>query len=215
MQKFFIGLSIFLALLGVWIGAPRIVLGGWALSDTEDQSLSESKLGRMRATIAARIGIIQGDLWSNDTQIAVYRAISNARSQAHHESASRVLEACNQTLSASPVSSRIWAICSPYCDAGAQIGCAAKFLEMSYFTGPYAPGSIAVRLPIALSLDLNRNPDIKRFVVEDVRFILTTENHLEGVLLSAYRKAGAEDRALVKNEVLEVAPSFLTALNRL
>ncbi len=163
MQKFFIGLSIFLALLGVWIGAPRIVLGGWALSDTEDQSLSESKTrSECGQRLQPELASFKGDLWSNDTQIAVYRAISNARSQAHHESASRVLEACNQTLSASPVSSRIWAICSPYCDAGAQIGCAAKFLEMSYFTGPYAPGSIAVRLPIALSLDLNRNPDIKR-----------------------------------------------------
>ncbi len=210
-------LSLLLACLGVWILLPEILLGGASISVDKAAQLSRSQTGALRAVTASRIGLIRGDLWADTADIfdKKMRASADGTDNASSGSAREHLSnACQNALSLAPISSRLWALCAPYCSDRKTSDCVTRYIQMAYFTGPYRRESIPDRLRTAMTIDFGRNPETKMLVAEDIRFILGEEPGLKPDLISSYNNALAINQPTILTQIKEIDPSFAAILRK-
>jgi hypothetical protein len=208
-------LSLLLAFLGVWILLPAILLGGTSMSADKAAQLSRSQTGALRAVTASRIGLIRGDLWADAADIfdSVLGASADGTDNATSRSAKEHLSnACRNALSLAPISSRLWALCAPYCSDRETSDCVTRYIQMAYFTGPYRLESIPDRLRTAMTIDFARSPDTRMLVDEDIRFILGQEPYLKPALISSYSNALAINKPTILTQIKEIDPSFAATL---
>ncbi len=194
MRKSLSAFSSFLALLGLWLLVPQLLPAG--------------------GEGAAQIAMVRADLWADNVYAIDHRANIAAISRQGELSgdAKSISRACKNALGLAPIASRLWAVCAPYCPAATSSECASHFLEMSYFTGPYAADAISKRLRVASTLDFDSNPEIRRFVAEDIRLILRQNPALKPELAAAFREAAPNNKKFLLDEFNENDPTFASTL---
>jgi hypothetical protein len=204
-------LSIILALLGVWMSVPGLLIGSGRTSPEDAGRLAQSRLGPTRAVAAARIALIRGDLWATAVEIlrkTVRTSAGRAESEVSESAKERLSSACRHALSLAPVSPRLWAICAPYCGDRGASNCVSRYIEMSYFTGPYSLESMPDRLRTAMSIDFGLASDLKMLVAADINFILRREPALKPDLVASYSSALSGNKAAIFAQIREVDPAF-------
>lgn len=207
--------SVLLAALGIWVLLPAVLIGNVPISANKAAQLSQSEFGRFRALAAARLALIRGDLWAAAAEVLNDSARvsgTGAANQMSEDDRQNLSSACRYALRLAPISSHLWTVCAAYCGNGTSDACVSKYIQMSYFTGPYTVASIPDRLRAAMRIDFNQDPDLKMLVDEDVRFILRQEAALRPDLASSYRDALAANKPAILSEIKETDPAFAATL---
>jgi hypothetical protein len=169
---------------------------------------------RPKAALAARLGLVRGDLWAElFFSFADSIVGRSGRDFGAITTLNEAVPAAQRALAYAPYRSEVWLLLADLTDKyelpNPKSGAA---LTMSYYTAPYNLTLTPLRLSVATRGDALRDADLQQFVERDLRMILAGKPELRPAIIAAYATASAEGRRLVESVVQEADPSFLASL---
>ena len=212
-RKILLVFAVFLAIGGAWTliselaRAPRI---GFPI----DQNYQAAADQRWKAALAARVGMVRGDLWAElFFSFANSILIRGGPDFGAIETLNEALPAARRALVYAPFRSEVWLLLAEMAkDYELQMPSAATALTMSYYTAPYNQALTALRLSLATRGTAVRDAALRQLVEQDLQIILTSKPNLRPAVLAAYATASAEGKHVIESVVEETDPSFLTRL---
>ena len=212
-RKVLVAFAITLAIAGTWTliselaRAPRV---GFPI----DQNYQAAADQRWKAALAARVGMVRGDLWAElFFSFANSILIRGGPDFGAIESLNGALPAARRALVYAPFRSEVWLLLAEMAkDYQLQMPSAATALTMSYYTAPYNQALTPLRLSMATRGNAVRDAALRQLVEQDLQIILTGKPNLRPAVLAAYATASAEGKHVIESVVYETDPSFLTRL---
>jgi hypothetical protein len=207
--------AVALAIAGTWTfiselaRAPRI---GFPV----DQNYQAAADQRWRAALAARVGMVRGDLWA-ELFFSFANAILIRRGPdfAAVETLNEALPAARRALVYTPFRSEVWLLLAEMAeDYELQTPSAATALTMSYYTAPYNQALTPRRLSVATRGTAVQDAELRQLVEQDLQTVLASKTNLRPAVLAAYATASAEGKQLIENVVQETDPAFLRRLQK-
>ncbi len=201
--------------LAVWILAAE-VLRPTGIEFTTDAQLAVSNYGRRDAAIlAARIGLVRGDLWSKaafaygDILLNEGKGTSNVK-VAPFQQTQAVTE---QAIAYAPHDSRLWLLLAAnYFRFDWLNERAAASLKMAYYTGSNTLAVVPERLLLAIQSHAIGDEEFQDLVRHDIRIAVTHKSELMSALVAAYKNAPQSGRQFFEKAVGEIDPSVITSI---
>lgn len=213
-----------LALLFAFVLACQ---AGWILSaefarlpaiafPPDPESAAEAAANRNTAHLAAKLGIIRGDLWAEYaltySNVLQHDAKSSAAAEGSIEQARAVAE---RALALAPYDARIWLILASIDSRFDWLnGKASAALRNSYYTGANETDLIPARLFLSLSLPAISDGDIQQLVHHDLRTIVTRKPEMKSVIADAFQYALPEGKQFINDALKELDPGLLSSLRQ-
>jgi hypothetical protein len=179
-----------LACQAFWILAAEFSRPPAIAFSTDPETVADATVNRSAAHLAARFGIIRGDLWAEDalTYSDVLRQDERnstvAKDSIAIEQARKVAE---RTLAFAPHDARIWLVLASIDSRFDWLnGKASAALRNSYYTGANEIALIPVRLVLSLSLPVISDSDFQQLVRHDLRTIVTRKPEMKSAIVKAY-----------------------------
>ncbi len=199
-----------------WILAAEFSRAPAVAFPTDPDPAADAAANRSAAHLAARFGIVRGDLWAEDalTYSDVLRHddknSSVAKDPAAIEQGRRVAE---RTLALAPYDARIWLMLASIDSRFDWLnGKASAALRNSYYTGANETALIPVRLFLSLSLPAITDSDFQQLVRHDLRTIITRKPEMKSAIVSAYQYALPEGQQFIKDALNDLDPNLLSTL---
>lgn len=180
------------------------------------QEASTTGASRDQIAKAAAIARFRGDLWAESgfslvAQLPTSPGESPDRGNRPYPA---LLSAFTNALRYSPHRGDVWltlaAIATRYKLAGYDAG---ALLKMSYYTAPNELALIPERLRVALSDDSVLNdPELREMIKRDIGLVISRKPALRPVLLSAYRSASPDGKAILESQISRVDPGLLKTI---
>ena len=212
-RKVLIAFAVTLAIAGTWTliselaRAPRI---GFPI----DQNYQAAADQRWRAALAARVGMVRGDLWAE-----LFFSFANSiliRGDPNFgaiETLNEALPAARRALVYAPFRSEVWLLLAGMAkDYELQTPSAATALTMSYYTEPFNQALTPLRLSLATRGNAVRDAALRQLVEQDLQIIFASRPNLRPAVIAAYATASAEGKHVIESVVEETDSSFLTRL---
>ena len=205
-----------LGILGVWLALPVVIDGGKVNAPPFDLAGAEhSANARANAVLAAMIGAIRGDLWANAAFTGASEFVKQSASPngAASWQAVDVRSDTERALRLAPINGAAWLILALLPTPSPEVEDRTNtFLEMSYFTAPYAPELAPRRLYRVTTTSALADKDMQSFVKADLREILNDHSDAEPLIIGAYRKASVQNQTILASLVADVDPTFAKRL---
>ncbi|HMJ49698.1 MAG TPA: hypothetical protein VK440_03905 [Burkholderiales bacterium] len=180
------------------------------LSDTA----ADLAANRNAAHLAAKFGIVRGDLWAQDA--LTYSDVFRREEQSNAVDATTVQEARNiaeRALAFAPHDARIWLVLASVVSRFDWLnGKASAALRMSYYTGPNEVALIPFRLMLSLTSPAISDNDFQQLVAHDLRTIVNRRPELKPAVANAYRSASPEGQQFVRDALKDLDPNLLSGL---
>lgn len=188
---------------------PLIALPGDA------DSAADVSAARNAAHLAAKFGVIRGDLWAQNA--LTYSDMLRREEQSKTtDDAATIQEARNTTeraLAFAPHNARIWLVLAGLVSRFDWLnGKASAALRMSYYTGPNEVALIPTRLLLSLTSSAISDKDFQQLVAHDLRTIILRRPELKPAIANAYRYASPEGQQFVRNTLKDLDPNLLSNL---
>lgn len=213
------GLLLFAVLLGLggtWLTLADVSHSRRTGLPLDRPSASAASEARASALLAARIGIIRGDLWA-EAAFADAGLLWQDRpappDPARAERLDRARTALDKALSLAPANAEGWLFLAelPSASGGADPR-VARLLEMTYYTAPNAVELAPWRIERAASSTALSEPTIQDLVRSDIRRVVTRRPQLEPAIVAAYRNASPQNRGLLEALAADVDAGFAQRL---
>ncbi len=168
----------------------------------------EASKGSSRAELAASIGWLRGDLWTDaaiaSSIVQIYGpADENHRQKTDIDDRGRAI--ARRAVRWSPEDSRAWLLLTAL---DFQLGSPSEEvvgrLKMSYFTGPNETALTALRVRLAIHSNAFTDPDLNALVSKEIRSVLLRNPADREALVSAYIDASAEGKQFIEATVRNV-----------
>jgi hypothetical protein len=162
---------------------------------------------RWKAALAARVGMVRGDLWAElFFSFANSILIRSGPDFGAIETLNEALPAARRALVYAPFRSEVWLLLAEMAkDYELHAPGAATALTMSYYTAPNNHALTPLRLSMANAV---RDVGLGQLVARDLQIIF----NLRPAVIAAYATASAEGKHVIETVVEETDPSFLTRL---
>ena len=189
--------------------APRI---GFPINQNYQAAADQ----RWRAALAARVGMVRGDLWAElFFSFANSILVRGAPDFGAIETLNEALPAGRHALVYAPFRSEVWLQLAEMAkDYELQTPSAATALTMSYYTAPYNQALTPLRLSLATRGNALHDVGLRQLVEQDLQIILASKPNLRPAVLAAYTTASAEGKHLIESVAQEADPSFLVRLQK-
>ena len=200
------------------------IAGGWTLicelarapriGFPVDQNYQAAADQRRKAALAARLGMVRGDLWAElFFSFANPILIRSGPDFGAVETLNEALPAARRALVYAPLRSEVWLLLAEMAkDYELQTPSAATALTMSYYTAPYDQALTPLRLSVATRGNAVPDAELRQLVEQDLQTILARKPNLHPAVVAAYATASAEGKHLIESVVQETDPSFLMQL---
>jgi hypothetical protein len=205
-------LAVVLAGFSFWILFAELLRPGIHQLPTNREAAFIAGKARKRATWAASLGVIRGDLWAESAfTYAILLWPSSEQSGDTNESQARsVIE---RALAYAPYEPGLWLLAASLASRFNWSGSnPAAELKMSYYTGPNESYLTPLRLFTADHSDVLSDSDIQRFVQRDVGMILTRWPQLRPALITAYKDARPDTKKIIEGSVIQTDARFLETM---
>jgi hypothetical protein len=214
-RKILVAFAVMLGLAGTWTlvselaRTPRV---GFAANQNDAASANQ----RWRVALAARLGIVRGDLWADLFFTFADAIVSrSARDFGAIETLNEALPAARRALLYAPFQSQVWLLLAVMAeDYELQAPSTINALSMSYYTAPSNFSLAALRLSVATRGNAVRDPGLRQLVEQDLQMIFANKPELRPAVLAAYATASTEGRDLIRSLVQETDPAFLMQLQK-
>ena len=214
-RKILMVFAITLAIAGTWTliselaRAPRI---GFPI----DQNYQAAADQRWKAALAARVGMVRGDLWAELVfSFANSILIRSGPDFGAIETLNEALPAARRALVYAPFRSEVWLLLAEMAkDYELQTPNAATALTMSYYTAPYNQALTPLRLSVATRGNAVRDPSLRQLVEQDLQIIFASNPEMRPAVIAAYATASPEGKHLIESVAQEADPSFLVRLQK-
>jgi len=170
---------------------------------------------RAAATLAARIGLVRGDLWAECalSYADLIWAAGHADDATSKEIEQEAHAVAATALAHAPHDARVWlllaGLASRFRPADGNV---AELLKMSYYTGPSEVELIPHRLLAIVRSRALGDSDLQQFVLRDARIIVKQKPELKPAIVTAYREASEEEKRILEGIVGELDPHLLTSI---
>jgi hypothetical protein len=181
-----------------------------------DQNYQVAADQRSKAALAARVGMVRGDLWAElFFSFANSILIRSGPDFGAIETLNEALPAARRALVYAPLRSEVWLLLAEMAkDYELQTPSAAIALTMSYYTAPYHQALTPLRLSAATRGNAVRDAELRHLVEQDLQIIFTSKPNLRSAVVAAYATASAEGKHLIESVVRETDPAFLMQLQK-
>jgi hypothetical protein len=164
---------------------------------------------RNAAAVAAQLGWLRGDLWTDDAIAADAGLLNDAGAQVSDD-AKQITE---HAAAFAPYDSRVWLLLAAI---NARLGWkddkTLAQLKMSYYTSRNDIRLIPTRIQIAAQSPAIKDDELQGLVTHDVRTILLHKPNLKPIIAIAYRGASQAGRHLMEGVLAELDPKLLSEL---
>jgi hypothetical protein len=212
-RKVLMTFAITLAIAGSWTLISELARAS-RIGFPIDQNYQAAADQRWKAALAARVGMVRGDLWAElFFSFANSILIRGGPDFGAIETLNGALPAARRALVYAPFRSEVWLLLAEMAkDYQLQMPSAATALTMSYYTAPYNQALTPLRLSMATRGNAVRDAALRQLLEQDLQIILTSRPNLRPVITAAYATASDEGKHVVESVVEATDPSFLTRL---
>lgn len=207
--------AISLGIAGAWLFVSELARPP-GIGFSPHQNDSAAKLQRPRSALAARVGLVRGDLWA-ELFLSFADSIvgQSGRDFGAIETLNAAMPAAERALAYAPYRSDVWLLLAAMSEKyELQTPNSAAALKMSYYTAPYSWDLVPLRLSVATRGDALRDADLRQFVEQDLQMIFAGKPKLRPAVTAAYATASLEGRHLIESVVEQADPSFLASLQK-
>jgi hypothetical protein len=193
--------AVVLALQSIWIILPELIRPSPLAFPRDARSPPISWSERNRARWAAKLALVRGDLWA---QAAIEQSPELIRD------AELARATAEKAAELSPHDSRVWLILAGLdCLRHREVSGA---LKMSYYTGPNEIVLMPLRLLVATCSDAIKDAELQTLVAGELRFIITHEQDLKPVILTAYQDASPSGKRFIETIVGDLDPGLMATI---
>lgn len=201
--------------LGTWILVAEILRPEGIEFTTDSESAASIFPRRDAAVLAARVGRVRGDLWS-DAAFAYGGTLLNQKRDVpngNKTTLERTRALTERAIAFAPHDSRIWILIAAYyfhTDWPNEKAMAS--LKMSYYTGSNTIEVVPERLLLALQSHALQDDEFQELVRHDIQMAVVRKSQLLPVLVAAYRSAPLMGRQFLEKTLAEFDPGVLAAI---
>ena len=210
-SAFRLATSLFAILLGVqcvWLLLAELSRPGFYRLPTDVASAATARDKRIRATWAARIGAIRGDLWAESAFTYADLMWGNVGGGGNLTQARSSLE---HALSDEPGQSSAWLLLAGLAARDQLPGIDAKeAVRMSYYTGPSELELMPLRLRVAVHSDAFSDVELRDSISREVRLLFAHQQ--KSAIVAAYNAAPPAGRQFIEQTAREIDPSAAESL---
>jgi hypothetical protein len=200
--------------LATWILAAEILCPTGIEFTTDAQSAVSIYARRDAAVLAARVGLVRGDLWSEaafDYGDMLWNQDKNA-SNAEVVPFERIRALTEQAIAFAPHDSRLWLLLAAnYFRFDWLNERAAASLKMSYYTGSNMMAVVPERLLLAIQSLALQDDDFQELVRHDIHVAVVRKSEMMPALIAAYNNAPSLGRQFIEKTLAELDPGMLVA----
>jgi hypothetical protein len=217
----FQALTLFFALVltcqSVWILGAEIWRPSFSSFPDTPQSAATYAREQNAADLAASIGLVRGDLWSEYALTYVDLIWNDGQPGANYRNSETIAQAykvIDRALSLAPHNADIWLLLAgiDLQDDWINQKAAGAALRMSYYTGANNSEIIPLRLRLAVRSEALANDDFKELVRHDINFVITRAPALKYTIVTAYQKALPAGQQFLKETLKTLDPNLLSNL---
>lgn len=203
-----LGLALLLGAHSLWVLAAELQRPGYALQSDFPPKIPAEELNskRLSASIAASIGLVRGDLWSERVLVDAANILADQTPSSSFSS-----DSAQRALSSRPIDTRVWLLLAAL-SSDRSPERARQQLKMSYYTGPNDKAVIGYRFAFATQSRMLDDPDLREAMRREVRTILLRAPDLRSAIIAGYRKAQPKDREFIEKTVGAIDSDFVAAL---
>jgi hypothetical protein len=203
LRSVLLGFASLLGLLGVWAFAVALTQPDMPYFPADPARLNEAAAQDGPAQLAARLGVLRGDLWT-DAAIAAwaaYAAAPAAQKAALRERLAASRAAAERAVGLAPHDARAWLVLAAAAAETKSAPAAVNaLLKMSYYTGPNEPVLVPLRIGLATRAADIGEADLQTLAESDVR-LMVREPKLRARAPTLYKEAGAAGRAFLERAI--------------
>jgi len=214
---FRLGTLLFAALLGVqglWLLTTEILRPNLPYMPATEADAGAITGRRMAAGVAADIGSMRGDLWTN---FAIAQAadffVDNQTIRSTSSALDSARDAAITAAALAPTDSRLWLLLALIAERSkASERVISEYLKMSYYTAPNTVALISSRLPLATRSVALADRDLQGLVDREIQTIMLRRPDLKPTLLAAYQKASPEGQRFIDAKVRDLDKTFAATI---
>ncbi|HVO95343.1 MAG TPA: hypothetical protein VMT22_20975 [Terriglobales bacterium] len=206
-----VAIAIILAAFAAWILAPQFVERKTIEYPLAPELAASISAQRNDFVLAARIGGIRGDLWS-EAAIAQDAIVSLSKSGTATVGISQTRELAERAVRMAPHDSRTWVLLAASDFRLGKLDEVASALRMSYYTGANIVELVPGRLALALQIQAIQDSDFRELVRHDIEVAAVRKSELGSALLAEYKSAPPPGRELIEKTLAELDPALLASI---
>lgn len=217
-NAFRIAVFAFACLVGVfatWMSVPQLSGRTAVEFPTDPRSAASAYAQRNAAVLAAKIGVVRGDLWAK-AAFAYGAALFNSgqdASGADAPSLERTRALTGDALALAPHDSRLWLLlAASFLRAGQVNDEGSAALKMSYYTGANAVELVPARLSLGLQIQATQDSEFQDLVRHDIQIATLRKSELTPALIAAYQGASLSSRQFIEKSLAELDPGLLASV---
>lgn len=205
--------AVLLALQSVWIFLPELNRPSPPVFPLDVRSPPINSSERNRASWAARLALIRGDLWAEaaiEQSPELIRDVESRKGEQSADQAELARAVAEKAATLSPHDSRVWLILASLdCLQHREV---SGPLKMSYYTGPNEIVLMPLRLLVATCSQAINDAELQTLVASDIRFIITHEQDLKPAILAAYKDASPSGKRFIETVVGDLDPGLMATI---
>jgi hypothetical protein len=207
--------ALVLAAQAAWLTAAELTRP--KLPYFPQKRIEEEKVAAVQsaAFLAASIGLVRGDLWT-DAAIAssgVASDIAGVNTPQMTEPIGQARVVAERAAKLSPHDSRVWLLLATLdSQLGRPTGEIANRLKMSYYTGPNEFALTSLRIRIATHSTAITDADLQILVAQEIRTIILHRQDQKPSILAAYQSASPEGKQFIEATVGDLDKSLLATI---
>jgi hypothetical protein len=182
----------------------------------QEKDAEQASAANSRAEMAASIGWLRGDLWTDaaitSSSVQIYGSVDgNHRQKTEVEDRARSI--ARRAARWSPHDSRAWLLLTALdLKLGSPLEEVVSRLKMSYFTGPNETALTALRVRLAIRSNAFTDPELNALVSKEIRSVLLRHPANREALVTAYIDASAEGKQFIEETARTVDKDFVDQL---
>ena len=181
----------------------------------QENAAEQASAGKSCAEMAAWIGWLRGDLWTDaaiaSSIVQIYRPADQNHRQTEVEDRARAI--ARRAARWSPHDSRAWLLLTALdSKLGSPSEEVVRRLKMSYFTGPNETAFTALRVRLAILSNAFTDPELNALVSKEIRSVLLRPPADKEALVTAYIDASAEGKQFIEETARTVDKDFVDQL---
>jgi hypothetical protein len=206
-------LAVLVGLYALWLLTTEFIRPQTPYFPIDTQQAVTIGTHRSEAKIAAWLGLVRGDLWTDYAMALAFSPVSEDADTA--DDRNKALHAATErAIALGPHDARAWLLLSK---ADARLDWLNRNflgpLKMSYYTGPDETALIPMRLAIATQSEAITDPELQILVTNDLRTILLRWPKMKPAIIAAYRDASREGKHFLETAVAQMDSSFAMQLS--
>jgi hypothetical protein len=212
------GFAGLLVLQAVWLVPVELFRPKMPYFPTDQTTAQRAKINRGMAGIAARVGRLRGDLWTDaamSSSAEVIGSLLHFNGAPTEKDYADTEQAALRAARLSPHDARAWLILAAAAlRPGRTKDDVAEPLKMSYYTGADDPALMPLRLRVATRSEAMNDDELQLLVAQDIRAVVLRHAELKTDIINAYRDASPVGQQFIETSLAKLDPALLDTVRR-